>query len=101
MSQVFAKKKVNLNSTQWTAIAPPFDCNYISIKNADSTVDVVIRTDASDSNTEDVIASGAIETVSSSFNPDSLFTRFKEGSVVCYVKAASGSSLDIILTFVR
>jgi hypothetical protein len=98
---VYSKLKLTLDASVWTPIVVPFDCNYINIRNIDiNGVDILIRSDSTDSTTEDSIAAGSQETISAQFVPDANVFRFNRDTIVCYLKSSSGS-VATVLTFVR
>ena len=94
-------KRLTIDNVSWTAVTPAAGCSSIGIKNL-LTVDVKIRTDAADSNTEDVLEAGAQEEILApghvQFSSSNENYRFQPGYPVCYLQASTGSG-TVVLRF--
>lgn len=104
MVQPYAKKKYSLDAVAWTPITAPFDCNSITLRNQSATIDVKLRTDQSDSDTEDTLPPGNQEVIQADLGPRYLQhggfqARYATGAVICYAQAAS-STADLLATFI-
>ena len=100
----YVKKQIAVDTVSWTAVVAPVDCMGVSIKNS-ALVDLRIRTDSGDSNTQDTISAGSIETVTAARHAGGLQdggagTRFFAGDTMAYLQAASGTG-PALVTFVR
>lgn len=89
---------LTLDAVTWTPITTPFPCNGIGIKSA---VDIKIRTDSADVNTQDTILAGQFELIDIAANQDSSgYIRFPPGTIVAYLQAVSGTP-SAIIRFIR
>ncbi len=98
MAVVYRKLKIALDNVSWVAVTAPFACNGIFLRNTGANA-VLLRTDQNDPNTEDSIDVGLSEVIQH-ITPDVFLgqqsrQRFAAGSVVCYLKAAAGTSTVI------
>lgn len=94
----YAIRKISVDSVTWTALSPPIDASYFSLKNTLS-VNLKERTDSADPNTENTLEPNAQETVTSTL-PRSTSSRFNAGETVLYMQAASGSG-TVTVTWVK
>ncbi len=85
----YAKTRVTVNTTDWTAIVAPISCNYFGLRNLEGS-EVLIRTTRDDPNTEDVLEAKEFELVTSTTKYTGEFCRFHQDEVVLWVKATSG-----------
>jgi hypothetical protein len=75
--------------------------NNVGMKNT-SAVDMLLRTDSADEDTEDTLAPSAMEVISSPL-PSVMAgrtTRFRENDVILYFKMSSGTG-TMVATFLR
>lgn len=96
-------RSILLNATDWTPIAAPFDCSYMSVWNTPGgwfgvgAQAVTLRTDQTDEKSGKPLAVGAQELIVSP-PPPALGQRFKKGENVLWAKADYATS-EIIVTF--
>ena len=100
----YVKKLLSVDSVSWTPIVAPIDCMSFSAKNT-VLVDLKIRTDSTDPNTQDTIPAGAMETILAPLHPPGIqdqgkATRFLNGETLAFLQAASGTG-PVLLTFLR
>lgn len=100
----YVKKLLSVDNVSWTPIVAPIDCMSFSAKNT-ALVDLKIRTDSTDPNTQDTIPAGAMETIlapphSPGIQDQGKATRFLSGDTLGYLQAASGTG-PVLLTFLR
>lgn len=89
---------LTLDSVTWTPILAPFSCNGIGIK---SSVDIKLRTDSGDANTQDSLLAGQFELIDPANTQDSSgYIRFPPGAIVAYLQALSGTPTALI-RFIR
>jgi hypothetical protein len=98
------KKKIAVDTVSWTPIVAPIDCMGVGVKNSVA-VDMKIRTDSADPNTEDLIPAGNQDGVVVSRygdNPSDARSgpRFFAGETIAYLQAASGTG-PALVTFVK
>ncbi len=91
---------VAANSSTWTAVAAPFDCDMVVIRN---TGGAALRYSPDEGATEDVVEPGgqfavAVHRFANWWMPGG--PRFAKGGPAAYVKMASGTAL-IKVTFLR
>ncbi len=101
MNAYYVKSRFAITTTDWTAITAPVDANYFALKNADGSA-LLLRSDMNDSQTEDTLAAGGQETVTSGPNLSFISQgrpRFSSGSTVLWVKATAGTG-PVIVTWV-
>jgi hypothetical protein len=101
VNAAYIKSRFAITTTDWTAIVAPIDCNYFALKNADGSA-LILRTDMNDAGTEDTLAPGGQETVTSGPNLGFLSggeARFPKGATALWVKAAAGVG-PVIVTWV-
>lgn len=84
-------KVININTSDWTAIAVPFDCSSIALKNAGASA-VRMRTTSADVLTEDTLAAGAEQAFAVPFHR----YRFLAGSQPVWVQAVSGTGPVVV-----
>ncbi len=100
----YVKKQISIDSVGWTPIVAPIDCMGVGIKNSAPT-NLLIRTDAGDPATQDLIPAGNQEgiivgrgtlqgAVHAAVGP-----RFLAGATIAYLQAASGTG-PALVTFV-
>ncbi|MGA2481719.1 MAG: hypothetical protein ABSF92_01210 [Candidatus Acidiferrales bacterium] len=100
----YVKKKIAVDTVSWTPIVAPIDCMGVGVKNSVA-VDMKIRTDSADPNTEDLIPAGNQDGVVVSRygdNPSDARSgpRFFAGETIAYLQAASGTG-PALVTFVK
>ena len=100
----YVKKLLSVDTVSWTPVVAPIDCMSFSAKNT-ALVDLKIRTDSADPNTQDTIPAGAMETILAPLHPPGIqdqgkATRFLNGDTLAYLQAASGTG-PVLLTFSR
>ncbi len=100
----YVKKQIAIDTVSWTAIIAPIDCMGVGIKNSQS-VDLRMRTDATDATTQDTIPAGNQDGIMVSRHPgnvqdDSGPSRFRAGDTIAYLQAISGTG-PALVTFVR
>jgi hypothetical protein len=83
----FEIRSVTLDPVTWTAVAAPFDCSNISIRNPSVSASVLIRTDQNDPHTEDTIGPMAQQAIAVPFHR----YRFLAGSTAFYLRTAAGT----------
>ena len=76
----------------WTPITVAFDCNNLSIKNADPANPLKFRTNANSAATEDTLGPG----VEQSFAIPSHRYRFPAGSQPVWLKATAGTGPAVV-----
>lgn len=84
-------KTFNIDASGWTAVAVPFDCSSIAIRNTCSNA-VRMRTNADDALTQDILASGAEQAFAVPFHR----YRFLTGSHPVWLQAVAGSGPVIV-----
>lgn len=62
MAWIYCFKQISLPANQWTAIVTPYNCSYFSFKSKNSQP-ILLRTNSSDSTTEDLLPGGQQESV--------------------------------------
>jgi hypothetical protein len=99
MSIGYNVRRVTVDSVSWTAIVVPdgVACSRVTIENADYATQLAVRTDSSDSTTETQVYPGAMKTIP---GMNHFGGQFLPGTVVCYVKAASGTG-PVVVEFIR
>ncbi len=96
----YAKKRVTVNDQVWTAIMPPIDCNYFSLKNA-AVGDLLLRSNPTDATTEDLLANGTVESMCNpKTDPLSGQYRFWHGVAAIYIKSVKNTG-TVISTWMR
>ncbi len=93
------KKRIDIDSTDWTPIAPLAACNGLALRNTTG-VDVKIRTDANDASTEDVLNPGAQEEVRATPDHRGPVYAFSPNVPVFYAQMTVGTG-TIVLTCAR
>ncbi len=91
---------IAVNSSSWTAVAAPYDCDLFTIRN---TAAAVLRYSPDEGATEDSIDVGAQFSITVSRHANwwmSGAARFQAGQPVVYLKTASGTAL-VKVTFLR
>jgi hypothetical protein len=94
----YVKSRFDIDTTDWTAIVTPIDCNYFGLKNSDGSA-LILRTDMNDPETEDTLGIGEQEGVLAQANVQWRVARFLKGSTVLWVKATAGVG-PVIVTWV-
>ena len=99
MSRYYENRRVTVDSVTWTAVVVPTGvwCSRITIENTDPMVQLAVRTDQADANTEVPIYPGAMKSIVGASEHG---TQFSPGDTICYVKAASGTG-PIAVEFIR
>jgi len=100
----YVKKQIAIDTVSWTAIVAPIDCMGVGIKNSQS-VDLKIRTDATDATTQDTIPAGNQDGIMVSRHAGNQHDgaqgpRFLAGDAIAYLQAVSGTG-PALVTFVR
>ncbi|MGH9776555.1 MAG: hypothetical protein ACRD50_16610 [Candidatus Acidiferrales bacterium] len=99
----YVKKQIAVDTVSWTPLIAPIDCMGVGIKNSVS-VNLLIRTDASDATTQDTIPAGNQEGLMVSRHPGPIHDsqigpRFRAGDTICFLQASSGTG-PVLATFV-
>lgn len=100
-SGIYQKKKFSLDASTWTPIITPINCNAVGIKNGTG-ASILLRTDASDSNTEDSLPDGSFEVIdAATYRPSgSRDSRFVAGDVIVYAQMSAGTG-TIVVNFLK
>ncbi len=100
----YVKKQISIDSVSWTAIVTPIDCMGVGIKNS-APINLLIRTDAGDPATQDLIPVGNQEGIIVGRHnlqgaaQATVGPRFLVGTTIAYLQAASGTG-PALVTFV-
>jgi len=85
---VYRSKQVTVNNLSWTAIAPVGDCHSLKLRNDDTAINLLKRSDSADATSQEVITPGnevRIEAVGTKGY------RLRAGRTLFYVQAASST----------
>lgn len=89
---------LTLDSVTWTPVTTLFPCNGFGVK---TSVDIKMRTDSADANTQDTLPAGSQEVIIEGHTQDSSgFARFPQNTIIIYLQAVSGTP-SVILRFIR
>ncbi len=94
----YCKTRVIVDTTGWTPIVAPINCNYFGLRNLEGS-ELLIRTNPDEQNTEDVLESKEFELVTAPTKLVGEFSRFHQGETILWVKATSGSG-PVVATWV-
>jgi len=85
-------KVISINSADWTPVVVPFDCSSISIKNADGSNAIRMRTSSVDVSTEDLLSAGGEQAFAVPFHR----YRFLAGSQPLWLQAVAGNGPVVV-----
>ena len=85
-------KVLTVDPVSWTPVSIPFDCTSLVIKNANGSNSLKIRTNSSDSTTEDSLAAGAEQAIALPFHR----YRFKAGSQPVFLQSSAGTGPAVL-----
>ena len=94
MATQYSIQRLAVDSSSFTNVVAPFDCSTLIISNAAAGVALTIRSDPDDSDTEKTLPADAEGEIRASL------TCFAKDSVVCAIKAASGTG-PAVVSFAR
>jgi hypothetical protein len=99
----YVKKRFAIDSTSWTPIIAPVDCDMFWMKNIGAGTVTYLRTDPLDVMTEDHLETGYQESctqVHVAKGPSESAWRFPAGGVILYAQADTGTG-PLVVTFVQ
>jgi len=99
----YFKKRFPIDATNWTPIIAPMDCDMFWLKNVGAGTVTLLRTNASDPNTEDPLQTGfqeACTAIHLAKGPTESTWRFPKDSVILYAKADTGTG-PLVVTFIQ
>ena len=92
MPAPFEIQVLSIDPVSWTPVTVAFDCNSLSVKNADPTNPVRWRTDVANSTSEDTLGPGAEQSLAIPFHR----YRFRTGTQPLWLKATAGTGPVVV-----
>ena len=92
MPAPFEIQVLTIDPGSWTPVTVAFDCNSISVKNADTVNPVKLRTNAGSAATEDTLGPGGEQSLAIPFHR----YRFTAGSQPVWLRATAGTGPVVI-----
>jgi len=90
----YLKQRITLDDVTWTPIRAAMACSSIIIRNTSLGIDMKLRTDNNDADTEDLLRADVTETITGNFTLP--WPRFSKGQIVAYLQAVSGTPVAVI-----
>ena len=94
MAAPFEIQRINISPVSWTPVTVPFDCTSFLVKNCDPVNAIRLRTDSTNSATEDLLGPGMEQPVAMGFHR----YRFFAGSRPLWLQATAGTG-PVVLKF--
>jgi len=92
MSAPFEIQVLTIDPVFWTPVTVAFDCNNLSVKNADPVNAIKLRTNAANGSTEDTLGPGGEQSLAIPFHR----YRFPAGSQPLWLKATAGTGPVVV-----
>jgi hypothetical protein len=92
MAAPFEIQVLSIDPVSWTPITVAFDCNSLSVKNADPANPVKYRTNVANAATEDTLGPGTEQSLAIPFHR----YRFLAGSQPLWLKATAGTGPVVV-----
>ena len=92
MPAPFEIQVLTIDPVSWTPVTVSFDCNSLSVKNADSSNPVRLRTAVASASSEDTLAPGTEQSLAIPFHR----YRFAAGSQPLWLRATAGTGPVIV-----